>query len=329
MNAYLGGIQIHLPEAVRTNEDLAAANPGWDAAKIYAKTGIRSRHIAAPGETAADLACVAAGKLLEECAIRLEAIDVLLFCTQSPDYFMPPSACVIQERLGLPTTCAALDYNLGCSGFTYGLWLSRSLILSGSARNVLLLTGDTYTRYCDVHDLTTATIFGDGAAASLITASPDEAIATIGETVTGTDGRGKDNLIVKSGCCRLPESDNPRDRCLYMNGPEVFSFTLTTVHQGIRQLLDRIGMSPDQIDWYLFHQANAFMLEKLGQAMQLDPARMPIDMEDLGNTVGTTLPILIRRQMDRGAFRPGQHCILAGFGIGYSWGMTHLRWGTA
>lgn len=328
MTAYLRGIQIHLPEQVRTNNDLAEANPGWEAEKIYAKTGIRARHIAAAGETAGDLAAVAASKLLEECAVAPEEIDALLFCTQSPDYLLPTTACLLQERLGLPTTCAALDYNLGCSGFTYGLWLARGLIVSGSARNILLLTADTYSRYCDLHDLTTATIFGDGAAAALVTGTAGGAWATIGETITGTDGRGKESLIVRSGCARMPESDEARDRYLYMNGPEVFSFTLTTVHQGIQQLLDRIGMSWEQIDWYLFHQANAYMLKKLGQAMRLDPEKMPIDMEDLGNTVSPTLPILIRRQKDRGAFAPGQHCVLAGFGVGYSWAMTYLRWGT-
>lgn len=329
MNAYLRGIQYHLPEGVRTNDDLAEVNPTWDAEKIFAKTGIRSRHIAAPGETAADLACIAAEKLIDECALRRDAIDVLLLCTQSPDHLLPTTACLLQERLQLPTTCAAMDYNLGCSGFTYGLWLARALIRSGSARHILLLAADTYSRYCDVHDLTTATIFGDGAAAALITASPENAVATIGETLTGTDGRGKESLIVRSGCARQPESENDRDRHLYMDGPEVFAFTITTVHQAVRRLLDQLGMKPDQIDWYLFHQANVFMLKKLGQAMRIDLEKMPIDMEDLGNTVSATVPILIRRQMDRGAFAPGQHCLLAGFGVGYSWAMTHLRWGIA
>ncbi len=325
MNAYLHGISYQLPAAVRTNEDLVKANPSWDAEKIYAKTGIRARHVAAADETAADLGAQAADSLMREHGIDPGSIDVLLFCTQSPDYFAPTSACLLQQRLGLPDTCGALDFNLGCSGFTYGLWMARALIQSQSARRILLVAADTYSKYCDPHDLTTVTIFGDAGTAALISHAPEGALASIGPTVVGTNGAGCDNLIIRHGGARTPAATDAPPR-LYMNGPEVFAFTLTAVQSGIQQLLTEIGKSWDDVDLYLLHQANRFMLEKLGKVMRVSAERMPIDMEDIGNTVCATIPILIRRCMDKGTLQPGQDCVLAGFGIGYSWAMTHVQW---
>jgi len=327
MNAYLRSIQFHLPATIRTNEELVAANPGWSAEDIYTKTGIRARRVAAADETAGDLGYAAADRLLEETGMNRNEIDVLLFCTQSADYFLPTTACLLQERLGLPATCGALDYNLGCSGFTYGLWLARSLILSGSASNVLLVVADTYSKYCDLHDLATVTVFGDAGAAALISASADHSIARLGPSVVGTDGRGGNNLIVRSGCARQPQSAAPQDNHLYMNGPEIFSFTLTAVKAGIDQLLDKLGIEWGDVDWYLFHQANRFMLERLGAAMKIPESKLPVDLQDVGNTVGASIPLLMRRMMDQGRFQPGQTCVLAGFGVGYSWAMTGLTWG--
>ncbi|MFQ5490736.1 MAG: 3-oxoacyl-ACP synthase III family protein [Phycisphaerae bacterium] len=327
MTAYLRGIQFYLPAGVRTNEELVAANPGWSAEAIYAKTGIRARHITSAGETAADLGHAAAEGLLDEVGLNRGDIDVLLFCTQSPDYFLPSTACLLQDRLGLPVSCGALDYNLGCSGFTYGLWLARALVHSESARNVLLVVADTYSKYCDPHDLATVTIFGDAGAAALISASPEQCVARLGPTVVGTDGRGGANLIVRGGCARLPQSAAPQDRHLFMNGPEIFSFTLTSVKAGIDRLLDQVGLEWEEVDWFLFHQANRFMLDRLRSIMRIPESKLPVDMEDVGNTVSASIPLLMRRRMDQGCFQPGQRCVLAGFGVGYSWAMTELTWG--
>ena len=327
MTAYLRGIHYCLPERVRTNVELAAAHPAWDPTKLYEKTGIRSRRIAAIDQTASDLGYIAAERLLEELSFDRGRIDALLFCTQSPDFFLPTTACLLHTRLGLPSHCGAFDYNLGCSGFTYGLWLSRSLILSNAVSNVLLIVADTYSKYCDPDDLATAPIFGDAGAAALISASADGSIGTLGPTVVGTDGRGSHNLIVRAGCARLPSSSARGDNHLYMNGPEIFSFTLSAVKAGIQQLLDRLDIGWDEVDVFLFHQANRFMLERLRTVMKIPEEKMPIDVEDVGNTVSASIPLLIRRGMDRGLFRPGQKCVLAGFGVGYSWAMSALTWG--
>ena len=288
MTAYLRGVHHYLPPNLLSNEDLVRLNPGWDAEKIHAKTGIRCRTVAGAEETASDLGCQAALRLLETTGFDGGKIDALLFCTESPDYFLPPSACLLQTRLGLPTSCAALDFNLGCSGFVYGLWLARSLVESGSAKNVLLIVGDTYSKFCNPHDMATVTLFGDGAGAALVTSNPDQALATIGPTVLGTDGRGAEHLIVRAGAARCRRSNgtpkargdektNQRsDEQLFMNGPEVFNFTLSRVQSGIQQLLDLTRLDWPDIDWFLLHQANRFMLEQLRRKMELPAEKMPI-----------------------------------------------------
>ena len=245
--------------------------------------------------------------------------------TQSPDHFLPGNSALLQDRLGLPTTCAAFDVTLGCSGYTYGLWLARSLIISGSSRNVLLVSADTYSRYCDPHDVTTVTLFGDAAGATLLTGESGNALAEVGATVVGTDGRGACNLIVRDGAARSSARPGSPPR-LFMNGPEVFSFTLESVKAGIERLLDVAHMSWDQVNLFLMHQANRFLLENLRLKMGLDRDRLPIDVEQTGNTVNASIPLLISRMIERGELSGPRTCVLAGFGVGYSWAMSLLRW---
>jgi len=338
VTAYLRALEYHVPQTARSNDDLVRLNPTWDSKAIYAKTGICARPIAAAEETAADLGCCAAEKLFAATGLRRGAVDALVFCTQSPDYFLPTTACMLQTRLGLPCSCAAFDINLGCSGFTYGLWLAGALVRSQSAGNILLIVGDTYSKYCNPHDLATATIFADGAAAALITASPQDTLAAIGPSVLGTDGRGAENLIVRAGAARhraAPGTPQPRpednqnqrsEDHLFMNGPEIYTFTLSRVHSAIAELLEKVALGWGEIDLFLLHQANRFMLEQLRRKMNIPPEKMPIDVEDLGNTVSASLPILVQRCQARGILKPGHKCVLAGFGVGYSWAMTFLQW---
>ena len=205
MQAALSAIEYYLPEKTLSTADLSAEFPEWSVEKIDEKTGIRERHIAAPDECASDLAVAAARKLFASSACQPDAVDYLLFCTQSPDYFLPTTACLIQDRLGLPKTAGALDFNLGCSGFIYGLGLAQGLIASGQASNVLLLTAETYSKFLNPRDRSVRTIFGDAAAATLLTAE-DSPNALIGPFVYGTDGSGGPNLIVPTGGTRRPRS---------------------------------------------------------------------------------------------------------------------------
>ena len=201
MNGAIEAIEFYLPEAVLSTDQLATEFPEWSAEKIDAKTGILERHIAAPDECASDLAVKAAEKVFKSGVCSPDSIDYLLLCTQSPDYFLPTTACLLQDRLGLRTSSGAVDFNLGCSGYVYGLGLAQGLIASGQAARVLLITAETYSKYIHHKDKSVRTIFGDAAAATVIGAT-HSAEPLFGPFVYGTDGRGAHNLIVKTGAAR-------------------------------------------------------------------------------------------------------------------------------
>ena len=321
MTVFIRSIAYHLPERVVTNYDLVQLYPHWNAETLFRKTGIQQRHLVADGETSLDLAEVAASKLLAETGVRSADVDALLFCTQTADYFLPASACVLHDRLRLSQHCAAFDINLGCSGFPYGLWLARSLVESGSAKVVLLLNADTLSRECQEGDQVTVPIFGDGAGATLICHSSESALAELGPTLTGTDGRGWRHLKIEGGGSRCPSLP----RAIEMNGAEVFSFTLTAVEEAINQHLRSVGQTLEDVNCLLMHQANGFILETLRRRMNLPPTRCPIDIAETGNTASASLPVLFRRCLDRGELKRGDQVVLAGYGVGFSWGVTSLQ----
>jgi len=338
MKSFIAGIRYHVPDAVLDNDQLAGEYQGWSAEKIYAKTGIRCRRVSAEGECASDLAFVAGQTLLAQEDVELSSVDFLLYCTQTPDYILPTTACVLQHRLGLPTSCGALDFNLGCSGYIYGLGLSKALIESGQARKVLLLTADTYSKLLNPADKSVRTLFGDGAAATLIVAAEEETL--VGPFVYGTDGAGAQNLIVPTGGMRrrvvtnaelLPDdSGNARTvNDLYMNGAEIFNFTLRMVPQMVSQLLSKAAITQDAVDLFVFHQANRFMLEHLRKKLQIPTEKFVFAMEDVGNTVSSSIPIALEQARQQGQLTAGALVMLVGFGVGYSWGATMIRWSGA
>ncbi len=337
MYASIAAIEYHLPERAISTAELSAQFPEWSVEKIDEKTGIHDRHIAGADECASDLAVVAACKLFDSGACSPADIDYILLCTQSPDYFLPTTACVMQERLGIPTTSGALDFNLGCSGFIYGLGLAEGLVTTGQAQKVLLLTAETYSKFLHPRDRSVRTIFGDAAAATLLTAV-DSAQPLLGPFVYGTDGKGASNLMVPSGGMRRPrtsetalavedQSGNVRSADnLFMDGAEIFSFTLTTVPKSVKTLLDKAGISLDAIDLFVFHQANRYMLEHLRKRIGIPAEKFQMSMEHCGNTVSSTIPIALQHALAEGRLRKDSVAMLVGFGVGYSWGATLVRW---
>ncbi len=319
-------IASYLPE--KCFENSAFADLGWSEEKIFAKTGILSRRIASETEFALDLAEKASLKLFKNFKIKKEEIDYLLYCTQSPDYLIPTNACILQDRLKLSESIGALDFNLGCSGFVYGLSLAKGLLETGQAKSVLLVTAETYSKYIHPEDKSSRVIFGDGAAATLLT---QEDARKLGPFVFGTQGAGAKNLCVKTGGLRYPRTAltarSSKDRAgnarsednLYMNGPEIFSFTLSTVPGAVKELLRRSRLSAEEIDHFVFHQANAYMLEALREKMGLPKEKFPIYLEKIGNTVSSTIPILLEHMTATGKFRTDQRLVLCAFGVGYSW----------
>lgn len=320
--AAIGPIAMHLPQTVETNDDLARLFPKWDMDLIYSKTGIRARHVAAPGECASDLGVAAAERLFAEHAIDRDSIDFLLFCTQTPDYPLPTTACLMQHRLGLRTSIGAIDFNLGCSGFVYGLSLADGLIRSGAAQRVLLITAETYSKYIAPDDRSLRTIFGDGAAATLIEAA---ARPTLSAFRFGTDGSGADTLMVARGGAR-PAADalRPRKRQrwpspLFMDGPALVDFTVERIPQLIDEVLTTAQLGRDDVELFLMHQATYFMLDKLRHRLAMGEERLPLVLENVGNTVSSTIPIMIDELRRGGRLRPGVRSLLVGFGVGLSW----------
>ena len=289
-----------------TNEMLVKLYPEWTEEKIFAKTGIKSRYVVDENTTALDLATVAAGNLFFDCGIKREEIDYLLLCTQSPEYRLPSTACILHERLGLPKTAGALAFDHGCSGFIYGLSLAKGLVVGGMAKKVLLVTAETYTKYIAETDRATRTIFGDGAAATIIDV---ESAAKIGAFSFGTDGSGAEKLIV-------------RDGKLFMDGPEIFNFTLDVVPKTMEAVLAKNGLAREDIDLYVFHQANKFMLDAIRKVNGLPSEKFYINMETVGNTVSSTIPIALKQLEDAGRLTHGMKVMLMGFGVGLSWGAT-------
>lgn len=329
--AYIKAISYYLPEKVVTNEDFVNEFPEWSVEKVAQKVGVDSRHIAASDETAGDMAEKAARRLFEEYSVDPKTIDFLMLCTQSPDYFLPSTACVLQNRLGIPTSSGAFDFNLGCSGCIYGMAMAKGLISAGIAKNVLLLTAETYTKYLHPDDKSNRSIFGDGAAACLIST---EGFAEIGEFVLGTDGKGANNLIVKTGASRQKEATGKYvedeeghiwyDDYLYMNGGAIFNFTLDIVSPMITEILKKNNLEKDQINYYVFHQANKFMLSTIRKVCTLPQEQFYIKLSTTGNTVSSTVLIGLKDSINSQAIKKGDRVMISGFGVGLSWGGTIL-----
>jgi 3-oxoacyl-[acyl-carrier-protein] synthase-3 len=324
--AAIRAVEYYLPERTLTNDDLAADFPGWTAEKIAAKTGISERRIAAPAECSSDLAVGAARQLFGTGVCKPEDIDFLLFCTQSSDYFLPTTACLLQERLGLPANSGALDFNLGCSGYVYGLALAKGLIETGQSRNLLLITAETYSKFMHPSDRGARTLFGDAAAATLVSAVGGEA-PLLGPVVLGTDGRGAGNLIVRAGGMRHRSAD-PSDTTnyLHMNGPEIFSFASSAVPAAVHEVLRRAGKCINDVDLFVFHQANEYMLEHLRRKLKIEPERFYLALRQYGNTVSSTIPIALYDARRKGKLHAGDLVMVVGFGVGYSWGAALVRW---
>ena len=318
------GLSSYLPDHVVSNADLVRDFPDWSVERIAGKTGIDQRHITKEGEYASDLAVCAAQRLFAQ-GFSPEEIDYVVLCTQSPDYLLPTTACLLQDRLGIPQTAGALDFNLGCSGYVYGLGLVQGLIATGQASRVLLLTADTYSKFLDPQDRGAITIFGDGASATLIGSVPHDGELASAPYVYGTDGSGAKHLIYKGSGLR-PAGGECQCSFLHMNGPEVFTFAIKTVPGCVSRLLEKAGKSMEDVDLFVFHQANRYMLDHLRRKLNIPEDKFVIAFADCGNTVSSTIPLALESAMESGQLKAGQLVMLVGFGVGLSWGATLLSW---
>lgn len=337
MEAVIRAIEYHVPERVLTNAQIAEENPEWPVEELEAKLGIAERRIAADDECASDLAVKAAEKLFASGACQPKDIDHILLCTQSPDYFLPTTACLLQHRLGIPTTVGALDFNQGCSGYIYGLSLAKGLVETGQASTVLLLTAETYSKFVNPNDKSVRMIFGDGASATLIRGEPHRAGTTgcaIGPFCFGTDGSGAANLIVPAGGMRQRSNEKSTTgeggvrgpNNLYMAGPEIFSFTTAMVPPLVRAVIERASLTMDDVDYFVLHQANRYIVDHIRKKLRGPEEKFWNCMRNIGNTVSSTIPIALCQAQQAHCIRPDQRILLAGFGVGYSWGAAMIRW---
>ncbi len=332
----VAGIASCVPSRTESVDDLAQIFGLDDAKKIEAVTGVSTRHIADIGICTSDLCVAAAERLLTELAWERNSVDALIFISQTPDYLVPATSCVIHGRLGLAKTCATFDVTLGCSGYVYGLWLASVLLASGGCERTLILVGDTITRNASPRDRSVAPLFGDAGTA---TALDRDSSAPSSVFTLGTDGTGYDKLIVpasgfrhrrneETGIRRERENGNIRsDEDLYMDGAEIFSFTLREVPPLIETSLQQAGWLVDDVDAFVFHQANEFMLKHLSKKMKLPADKVVLTLKDYGNTSSASIPLSISHALRDDLTHNTRNLVIAGFGVGMSWAAAAITCG--
>lgn len=332
------GMHVALPAEVRGLEQEGLFDSPAEMERLIKSIGVSRRHVADKGICTSDLCQAAAQRLLQQLGWGPDDVDVLLFVTQSADYVIPATACALQDRLGL-ADCMAYDINLGCSGYVYGLWsaatLLKTLVIEGRPARALVLAGDVSTSKLLPGDRSTIPLFGDAGSATALEVCSD-APAMYG--VFGTDGRGAEHLIIRAGALRQPllPPELPHDAetaamlyrnaRLHLNGPEVFNFTLRCVPDLMKQILALSGDTVEDIDHFIFHQANSFMLTHLRKKAGIPEDKLPIALHDFGNTSSASIPLTIASAL-AGSFDQPRQVVLAGFGVGWSWGALRLRLG--
>jgi 3-oxoacyl-[acyl-carrier-protein] synthase-3 len=336
IQSYIDKIEFIVPNNKLSNDDLVKENPSWEVDKIYSKTGIHNRYIADCNTTSTDLAVEAGISLFNKYPDLKNEVDYLIFCTQSPDFFLPTSACLIQERIGLRTEIGAIDINQGCSGFVYALSLAKGMIESQQVKNVLIITSETYSKYINNKDKSVRTLFGDAACCTFIQ-SKEANEELINKVIHGTDGSGAEHLIVPHGAQRNPinessfveEMDTSKNlrspSNLYMNGGAIYTFTLTKIPKVFNQILDSNDLTIDDLDLVIFHQANKFILDAMQRKLKIPDEKMHRSYMEYGNTVCSTIPIGIKIEQDLKSESEKKIALILGFGVGLSWAGTIIK----
>ncbi|EIM25611.1 3-oxoacyl-ACP synthase III family protein [Microvirga lotononidis] len=330
-------IAYALPERVITNDDLARENPAWDMVRLLDRTGVEERRIAAADETALDLGYRACLALEQRGKLVRSEIDTIIFCTETPDHPIPPNSCILHQRLGLSPHVMAFDITLACSGFVYSLGIARGLVQSGTSRRVLIVTADTYSRLIHPADRSSRCLFGDGAAATIVSGFTDDQLKTADDRLNvadisfGTSGAQYDRFIVRAGGTRLPRSTETAkevsDRSgnirtaehIEMDGLGVLSFFNTTIPKAVRELLNRNNLRVEDVGSFVFHQASKVAIDGIARSLGLNADQLIFDMRTLGNTVSASVPIALQRAQEAEKIRKDRPVVLCGFGVGLSW----------
>ena len=323
--ARIAGIVSCLPSRVIDNA-FYEEQFGEGVAEVTKMTGVLSRHRADEDVTTSDLCEAAADRLLEGLGWERDSVDGLIFVTQSPDYRLPATACAVHGRMNLRVGAIAFDVNLGCSGYPYGLWLAMMAIQTGAMKRVLLAVGDTSGKTIDPSDRATAMLFGDAGTVTAIEQSDDGDSAA--DFILGSDGTGADNLIVPNGAFRVRKAEGKLEGRnldkLYMDGGEIFTFTLKSVPPLINETVEVAGIDREGYDAFLLHQANTFMINHIAKKAKLPKEKVPINMDRYGNTSSATIPLLMTTDLAEGLAAGKMRLGMFGFGVGYSWASASM-----
>lgn len=312
----IAGVSTCVPPTRVDNLDLGERYGAEDVRKVVSMAGVRHRHVVGDELTAVDLCTEAARRLLDQLGWAPESITGLIMVTQSPDHFLPSSACVVHAKLGLPVGCAAFDMGLGCSGYPYGLYIAATMLKAGGQQRILVLHGETPSRFVHPDDHATTLLFGDAGSATALEAEPGGAPASFG---LFTDGSGADGLIIRGGAFRDRTPADPRDLCVRMDGAGIFNFTIKRVPPLVNDTLAFAGLAVPDIDAYLFHQSNRFIMKHLMKKCGLPEERVPFTIEDTGNCGGPSVAVTLTRSLaERERDRP-LRLMLLGYGVGLSW----------
>jgi 3-oxoacyl-[acyl-carrier-protein] synthase-3 len=318
----IAGVSTCVPARAVDNIELGKDYGADEVRKVVAMAGVQYRHVVDPGTTSADLCYEAAARLLDQLGWSRDSVTGLIMVTQSPDYFLPSSACMVHKWLGLSDQCAAFDVGLGCSGYPYGLYLAATMLRAGGHRRILMLHGETPSLFPSAEDHATTLLFGDAGSATALEAS--DASDAAGVFCLQTDGTGYDGLIMRGGGFRDRNPANPRDRHLFMDGGAIFNFTIKRVPPMIRDTLAFAGLEVGDVDWYLFHQSNRFIMKHLAKKCSLPEGRVPFVLDRFGNSGGPSVALALTQGVTRGD-APSMRVMLLGYGVGLSWGSALAR----
>ncbi len=321
---HIRAITTTVPNRVFENDRDAVGFTRQEVDAVVKMVGVKRRHIADESVCSSDLCLVAARDVLDALDWDPASVDCLIMVTQSPDYFQPSTACLLQRDLGLSDRCAAFDVGLGCSGYTYGLWMAGMMLRSHGFRRVLLLHGETPTRFCDPADRSVGLLFGDAGSATAIEAATDDSARPWWFSLH-TDGTGFGDLIIEAGGFRNRFAEDRRDHFLHMNGANIMNFTLRRVPPVIDDTLTAAGITTADVDYFILHQSNRFIMRHLAKKCSVDPGKMPLTLEDYGNTGGPSVPLTITQgKLTRPADR-ALTLLLVAYGVGLSWGSALVQ----
>lgn len=315
----IAGVSTCVPPTRVDNLDLGERYGAEDVRKVVSMAGVRHRHVVGDDLTAVDLCTEAARRLLDQLGWAPQSITGLIMVTQSPDHFLPSSACVVHAKLGLPVECAAFDMGLGCSGYPYGLYIAATMLKAGGQQRILMLHGETPSRFVHPDDHATTLLFGDAGSATALEAVP---AAQGGEPASFglfTDGTGADGLIIRGGAFRDRTPADPRDLCVRMDGAGIFNFTIKRVPPLVNDTLAFAGLTVPDVDAYLFHQSNRFIMKHLMKKCGLSDERVPLTIEDTGNCGGPSVAVTLTRSLAERERDQPLRLMLLGYGVGLSW----------